>query len=51
MVWELKKDVQDQNPKRLSQSDLDKEFHRIYLQSGCMPVKSLREVFTHEGFL
>ncbi|MEJ2518239.1 MAG: DUF885 family protein, partial [Methyloceanibacter sp.] len=51
MVWELKADLQNANPKRLSSVDLDREFHRIYLQSGCMPVASLREVFRHEGFL
>jgi hypothetical protein len=51
MVWELKADLQDANPKRLSSDELDREFHRIYLQSGCMPVASLREVFRHEGFL
>jgi uncharacterized protein (DUF885 family) len=51
MVWELKADLQNANPKRLSSDDLDREFHRIYLQSGCMPVASLREVFRHEGFL
>jgi uncharacterized protein (DUF885 family) len=51
MVWELKKDVRRQNPKHLSEIDLDREFHRIYLQSGCMPVKFLREVFKHEGLL
>ena len=31
--------------------ELDREFHRVYLQSGCMPVTSLRSVFQHEGFL
>jgi uncharacterized protein (DUF885 family) len=51
LVWELKNDMASQNPKRLSGVDLDREFHRIYLQSGCMPIKSLREVFKHEGFL
>ncbi len=51
MVWELKADLQAANPKRLSTDELDREFHRIYLQSGCMPVASLREVFRQEGFL
>jgi hypothetical protein len=51
MVWELKDDLVASNPKGLSTEELDREFHRIYLQSGCMPVASLREVFQHEGFL
>ena len=51
MVWELKDDLVRANPKGLSPADLDREFHRVYLQSGCMPVASLREVFHHEGFL
>jgi uncharacterized protein (DUF885 family) len=51
MVWELKNDLVDANPKQLSSDELDREFHRIYLQTGCMPVASLREVFRHEGFL
>ena len=51
MVWEMKNDLVDANLKQLSIDELDREFHRIYLQSGCMPVASLREVFRHEGFL
>ena len=51
MVWELKNELIAANPKQLNTEDLDREFHRIYLQSGCMPVASLREVFQHEGFL
>jgi hypothetical protein len=51
MVWELKRDISCQNLKHLSVHDIDKEFHRVFLQSGCMPVKFLRKVFMHEGFL
>jgi hypothetical protein len=51
MVWALKEEIQSANPKKLSAADLDREFHRMYLQSGCMPVKSLREVYRHEGLL
>ena len=51
MVWELKNDLADANLKGLSTDELDREFHRIYLQTGCMPVASLREVFRHEGLL
>jgi uncharacterized protein (DUF885 family) len=51
MVWKLKEEIAVKNQKRLPGGDLDREFHRIYLHSGCMPVKSLREVFRHEGLL
>ena len=51
MVWKLKEDIQSANLKRLPAGALDKEFHRIYLSSGCMPVNSLREVFRYEGLL
>tara|TARA_B100000809_G_scaffold258190_1_gene300993 strand:+ start:3421 stop:5124 length:1704 start_codon:yes stop_codon:yes gene_type:complete len=51
MVWQLKSDLQTANKKQLSQAELDQEFHRIYLQSGCMPVSLLREVYRHEGLL
>lgn len=51
MVWALKQDLIDANPKQLEAEELDREFHRIYLQSGCMPVASLREVFGFEGYL
>lgn len=51
MVWQLKKELAESNTKQLSQLDLDREFHRIYLQSGCMPVNYLREVFQHESML
>ncbi len=51
MVWALKRDILGRNTKRLSVREIDREFHRIYLQSGCMPVKSLRKVFAYEGFL
>lgn len=51
MVWELKKEIQTKNVKSLSDFELDKAFHRVYLQSGCMPVNSLRSVFVEQGFL
>jgi hypothetical protein len=51
MVWKMKDDIQQQNLKGLSNVELDKAFHRIYLESGCMPVNSLRSVFKNEGYL
>ncbi|MEJ2531903.1 MAG: DUF885 family protein [Halioglobus sp.] len=51
LVWEIKEDIVRANRCRLSQAELDREFHRIYLESGCMPVTTLREVYRHEGML
>lgn len=51
LVWKLKQDIQAANIKGLDALALDQAFHKIYLESGCMPVESLRSVFEHEGFL
>lgn len=51
MVWQLKEDIVKANKKGLSQDDLDRAFHEVYLSSGCMPVTSLRKVFEHYGYL
>ena len=51
MVWQLKKDIQAANKKGLSPLALDQAFHEVYLTSGCMPVESLRSVFTDLGYL
>ncbi len=51
MVWQLKQDIQKSNKKGLDELALDQAFHDVYLKSGCMPVESLRQVFSHEGFL
>lgn len=50
MVWELKQDIAGANTRKLAELELDREFHRIYLETGCMPVASLRRVFEYEGF-
>ena len=51
MVWAMKGEIEHQNVKGLSKTQLDQAFHRIYLESGCMPVNSLRDVFVDEGYL
>lgn len=51
LVWQLKQDLQSANRKQLDPTALDQAFHRVYLQSGCMPVNSLRSVFENEGYL
>ena len=48
LVWQLKRDYQSARKDRASAQDIDREFHRIYLESGNMPVAMLREVFEYE---
>lgn len=48
LVWDLKRDFQRTTADTLSAPEQDREFHRIYLQSGNMPVAKLRSVFAHE---
>jgi hypothetical protein len=51
LVWQLKQDIQAANKKDLGSLALDQAFHKVYLESGSMPVESLRTVYQHEGFL
>jgi uncharacterized protein (DUF885 family) len=51
LVWQLKQDIQSVNKKDLGSLALDQAFHKVYLESGCMPVESLRTVYQNEGFL
>lgn len=48
LVWELKRDYEKAVGDRLPAPQRDTEFHRIYLESGCMPVSMLRDVYAHE---
>jgi len=51
MVWKMKSDIKQANKKQLTNVELDKAFHEIYLTSGSMPVNCLKKVFENEGFL
>jgi uncharacterized protein (DUF885 family) len=51
LVWQLKEDIQRANTKNLDPAALDRAFHDVYLNSGCMPVESLRLVFLELGYL
>lgn len=51
LVWKLKQDIQAANKKDLDALALDQAFHKVYLESGCMPVESLRTVFQQQGYL
>jgi len=48
LVWKLKKDYQTALADSMSAQEVDRNFHRIYLESGNMPVAMLRSVFEHE---
>lgn len=48
LVWQLKRDYQQATKDSLSPVEQDQAFHRIYLQSGNMPVAKLRTVFEHQ---
>jgi hypothetical protein len=51
MVWQMKNEIQTENIKGLSELELNQAFHSVYLESGCMPVNSLRSVFVNQGYL
>ena len=43
--------AQEANKKDLDALALDQAFHKVYLESGCMPVESLRTVFEQQDYL
>ena len=51
LVWQLKRDLQEANRGTLEGHDLDRAFHRTYLEAGNMPVTYLRRVFQDRGLL
>ena len=48
LVWQLKRDYQQAVGNKMSPEEQDRNFHRIYLESGNMPVAQLRRVFEYE---
>jgi uncharacterized protein (DUF885 family) len=48
LVWQLKRDVQNATAEALSRDEQDRYFHRVYLESGNMPVAQLRRVFEND---
>ncbi|MEZ4228549.1 MAG: DUF885 family protein [Polyangiaceae bacterium] len=51
LVWGLKRDLERAQRGKLEGRDLDRLFHRVYLESGNMPVSFLRRVFAQRGLL
>ena len=46
-MWALKEDLIKAQKGRLETFELDKIFHKIYLEAGNMPLTFLRRVFEH----
>ncbi len=51
LVWQLKRELIEAQAGKLEGLELDRVFHRIFLESGNMPVTYLWRVFRHEGLL
>ncbi len=51
MVWALKRDLEAAQQDKQGQDDIDRLFHRTYLEEGNMPVAFLRRVFEHRGLI
>jgi hypothetical protein len=51
MVWDMKRDIATAQEGVCEGLELDRKFHRIFLESGNMPLTRLRRVFQHEGLL
>ena len=51
LVWELKSDLAKAQKGQLEGIELDKVFHKVYLESGNMPLTFLRRVFEYKELL
>ena len=51
LVWDLKKDFAEKQKGHLADREMDQLFHKIYLESGNMPLTFLRRVFKHNQLL
>ncbi|WP_378954695.1 DUF885 family protein [Pelosinus sp. sgz500959] len=51
LVWALKNDLIKAQKGRLEGIEFDKVFHKVYLESGNMPLTFLRRVFEHKQML
>ncbi len=51
LVWELKNDLKAAQKGKMERLELDRTFHKIFLEAGNVPVALLRELFEHKGLL
>ena len=50
LVWQLKRDVQAHQPDH-DRLELDRAFHRVFLEAGSMPLSFLRRVYQRAGLV
>ncbi|MEN6414569.1 MAG: DUF885 family protein [Veillonellales bacterium] len=51
LVWQLKKELTAAQAGRLSSLETDRLFHKVYLESGNMPLSFLRKLFQNKNLL
>jgi len=51
LVWELKHEAEAAQKAVMEPLELDRRFHRIFLEAGNMPVSFLRRVYEHDGLI
>ena len=51
LVWELKNDLAAAWKGKREGFELDRMFHKVFMEAGSLPVALLREVFIHRGLL
>ncbi len=51
LVWRLKRDLEGAQAGRCDGVELDRLFHKTFLEAGNMPMPFLRRVFEHQGLI
>ncbi len=51
LVWDLKRDIKSHDGGKTDALELDRRFHKAFLNAGNMPVSMLRRVFVEHGLV
>ena len=51
LVWDLKREVMAHVGSSMNELELDRAFHRVFLEAGLMPVKFMRSIYQREQLL
>jgi hypothetical protein len=51
LVWKLKQEFEEAQKGRLDGVELDRVFHKTFLDAGNMPMRFLRKVYVHQGLI
>ncbi len=51
LVWELKRDLTQAQKGKMEGIELDRVFHKTFLNAGNMPMRFLRKVYAHQGLI